>query len=627
LHRNRRLSRGVQLTLTMDRLKPPLAYAHERGTIGLYMAALLLLTSLALAADDFDVWKKSVGRQLKQYVQIRDAVVRLDAKLRSAQKKSATREGQRALEQLQKVRDGAQQRRDAAFGRLRKTLEDDSTDARLRMPYLLKVRSDVAKLDAVVVLVHAALTDAAAAYCAAGSEADLLEMVEGLLGRRDRFSEENFGLLRTALRGCEYRELSDAFLEYWLKYAERFSFAKLANARLGLLFYRESFRVLFSREAKEVYATLEGRMQKQWAEFQTLSVRQLFLAEAADRFANRDAAGLRDSLERLVVDMLETELNWYRQRGEEKSRGKSYLARASYRASVYLLLDALEKLHRGGHPEKDRLLLLSAFLDVSEPEVVKLGRTGVRSVTLRRRLCGEVLGLLRRWTRFSHLTWAEEWVATLSQEGVKIGPDQGDGRSKVREKKERPTFYGIQADGGRIAFVLDFSASMKTEGMDLSLSLKNETANFFRAARRGTLLNLIPYSSSASIGATLTGSKSLYAKRQEAGKLDSEIASYLSSLKPRGVTAIQEGFRVAFALNPVRDGIGLDEIVFVSDGMPTDKDGHYVVGADYQDLQAYIIGVAKLNGIRIHTVSFPGANVDLLKRISSATGGQHRMAR
>ena len=593
------------------------------------MTLLVLITSLALGADDFKDWQKLVRRSTKEYVQAHRAIARLDAKLLELEQKQRGRVDERQLKKFESLRTQLRESLTLALSKLRAALASESNvpEARLRFPFLRELRSDVASVGELLTLVQGALSTAALDFCAGAAEADVLEVVDELLSSRGRFVDDDFSLLKTLLGSCEYAQLSDGFLDHCLAYAERYSFAKLGNARLGRFFYGESLRVLFSRDSKAVFETLDARMRRGWSEFQPLTIKHLFLAEAAQRVADQGAPAGRGAFDKLLVDLLSAELRWYRDRREPKGRGKAYLAPASYRASVYMLMDAYEKLYRGGPPDRESVRLISGFLDVSEPQVVKLGTTSVRKVTLTRRLCGKTLRLLRRWTGFQHLTWFEEWEATLGQEEVKLDPHDQDGRSKVRESSKRPSFYGIQTDGGRVAFVLDFSGSMKREGMDFSLSLKKEAANFFRDARRGTLLNLVPYSTFASVSRTLTGAKSLYEKRQEVGKLDEKITRYLGSLKPHGVTSVQDGFRVAFSLNPVRDGVGLDDIVFVSDGMPTNRKGKLIAGAHYHDLLAYIIGVARLNAIRVHTVGFPGAQEALLREISSSTGGQHRMVR
>ncbi|MHC4663865.1 MAG: VWA domain-containing protein, partial [Planctomycetota bacterium] len=177
-----------------------------------------------------------------------------------------------------------------------------------------------------------------------------------------------------------------------------------------------------------------------------------------------------------------------------------------------------------------------------------------------------------------------------------------------------PKFFGMEINSGRILFILDVSGSMKQpcgskeDGPDcpkLDRAVK-ELGKVIGKLDKGVKFNLLVFSNGVK-----TWQKTLIRANRKSKKA---AIKFLEELSPSGETFMTQAFEKAFEMND------FDTLCFISDGAPREN-GKPVEPKTVLDKMESMNCFRK---IRIFTVGFKGADIELMEKLAELGCGAFR---
>lgn len=277
------------------------------------------------------------------------------------------------------------------------------------------------------------------------------------------------------------------------------------------------------------------------------------------------------------------------------------------------------------------------FLDASDDASASQLRVWFRVTSMLRQWTGEHSYIwFADWVKFWAIYWGEDRIQkTFDFVAARDNlPSQRTGGT-ARVRSEAAAFYGIEAKTSRFLLIVDVSGSMIDNqfGVDRLAALKAEAIRFIRALKPGVHYNILPFSSSADISRSLSGSHKLLAKKVTRGKVRGRIRRWINSLNAKGFTRADLAFGAAFNAEK-KDGKfvrkkkfrpGFSEIYFITDGSPTDSEGDPLKNDALNRLFRQILALNARHRVLIHTVGFRGMSPRFLQGLAEHTGGVIRL--
>ena len=269
-----------------------------------------------------------------------------------------------------------------------------------------------------------------------------------------------------------------------------------------------------------------------------------------------------------------------------------------------------------------------------------------------------VTSILRQWTGEQGYVWFADWVKFWAlywgdETGQKSfdfvaarerAPEDGGRRGSYRVRSAEAAFYGIETKTSRFLIIVDVSGSMIDNqfGVDRLHSLKQEAVRFIKSLKPGVHYNILPFSTDADIGKSLSTGHKLIPKKLRRGKISRRTRNWINKLKADGMTRADLAFGAAFNVKPGDKKRGakkrgdrkrvrrkkfrpaFSEIYFITDGSPTDSEGEPLKRKALNRLFRQILGFNVRHHAIIHTVGFRGMDPSFLQGLAEHSGGSMR---
>jgi HEAT repeat protein len=231
------------------------------------------------------------------------------------------------------------------------------------------------------------------------------------------------------------------------------------------------------------------------------------------------------------------------------------------------------------------------------------------------RLRGSLRRTLMRITGEDHGSSFQRWSAWYASQSKPYVPPSLKTVVELERKRAHrrgaqvteASFYGIEVESDRAAWVLDISGSMAAETRDGSTRLeemKHQVGAALEALADGDLFNLVLFSGGVSSWQDELIPMSRRARR--------EATDFLREIQARGATAIFDALEAAI------EDPRLDTVYLLSDGDATA--GTLV---DPASVRAAVREWARRRSLTIHCIAV-GADHPLLRGLAEDTGGQYR---
>ena len=444
------------------------------------------------------------------------------------------------------------------------------------------------------------------------------------------------------------REVAEA-MEAFVAGLEKFPVREFRFAGTNRRIYAESLRFFGELNEEERLALVKMELPPFWDDPDTHRMARVLatdmIARLLEKVGGKESAFAEAA--DVVLRLVKQERHWIEKSSPRKQKPgrkidsrllRRYLEKPLEYPSIYPLLDLVDGLPSADYlkrePAEKRLAVVRPFLSelvmllrLAEPAVEKSRLTGEVAI---RRLWHRVRETLVRWAGSQQRLWSHEWAQAIAAEDFSLVPSREERKVARRSRTVAvtpATFFGTALRSSRVVLVLDLSESMgATEDQPGRISvLKDESARFLEQLPKGAHYNLIGFSTDSRIEDSLTRKHRLQNKVEPAGKLAKRTRRWIEDLQAieQGKTVMRRPFEVAFGTRSRGDWrLPFDEIIFITDGVPTDRDGMELPTVQLDALRDFVLGNARLHSVTIHTFGFPEAPDDLLQELATRTGGK-----